>query len=345
MGRLVYISHPDVDVDPSVPVPQWGLNDRGHQRARAMLTQPWVAGVSQIITSPETKARQTAAILGDHCRLMPTVIEATHEVDRTSTGYVHHERHEALATALFAEPERSAGGWERAIDARDRVSAALSSVLSVKTEGTVAVVGHGGVGTLLMTNLLGESIDRRLDQPGQGHYWSYDLDAQRVRHKWRPIDAIEPTIEGSSPRPQDVVALLTAHLDFANATSPPGHVHALDLHGLSAPDISFFAARRARGQLVGVGALRELGEDRAEIKSMHTTSTARGEGLGRLMLEHLLTIARTNGCRWVGLETGAMEAFSPARRLYTSAGFAECDPFGAYTRNEHSVCMSLALPV
>ena len=150
------------------------------------------------------------------------------------------------------------------------------------------------------------------------------------------------SILNESPAVDDVVALLETHLAFSRRASPPGHVHALDLDGLMTSDITFCAAR-CDGELLGVGAIRMLGHQRAEIKSMHTAVSARGRGVARQMLEHLMDVARHAGVSWLGLETGSMEEFLPARRLYTSAGFRECAPFGDYTVTPHSVCMSIDL--
>ena len=149
-------------------------------------------------------------------------------------------------------------------------------------------------------------------------------------------------IEPELPTDPEVVELLETHLDFSRSTSPPEHVHALDLDGLAADDVRFFAARE-HGELLGFGALRLLGEARAEIKSMHTSSAARGRGVARSMLNHLIATARNEGVTWLGLETGTMDEFGPARHLYQSAGFSECEPFGDYTRNPFSVCMSTPL--
>lgn len=143
------------------------------------------------------------------------------------------------------------------------------------------------------------------------------------------------------PRVADVVALLEAHLATMRRISPPGHVHALDLDGLTGPDVVFLTAREG-GRLLGVGALRDLGAARAEIKSMHTAADARGGGVGRLVLDHLLAIASERGVDWIGLETGTQPDFGPARSLYASAGFVVCEPFGAYTTNPYSTCMALS---
>lgn len=49
---------------------------------------------------------------------------------------------------------------------------------------------------------------------------------------------------------------------------------------------------------------------------MHTAETARGHGIGRAMLTHLLEAARAQGFRRVSLETGTTAAFAAARALY-----------------------------
>jgi len=133
-----------------------------------------------------------------------------------------------------------------------------------------------------------------------------------------------------------------AHIAFAMDTSPPEHVHALEPEGLSEPGVTLFGARRS-GELLGVGALRGLDAQHAEIKSMHTTRTARGQGVGRAILDHLLDTARRDGYSRVSLETGTMEEFAAARCLYEKAGFEKCAPFAKYTDNEYSTCMTILL--
>lgn len=149
-------------------------------------------------------------------------------------------------------------------------------------------------------------------------------------------------IDLDDPRKPEIVALLQAHLDLMRQTSPPEHVHALDVDGLAVPAVSFYSLRED-DLLLGVGALKELDSTHGEIKSMHTRSDQRGRGLGRMMLEHLLTTARSRGYERVSLETGTMDAFAPARDLYSSAGFEVCPPFGDYWVNEYSLCMTLSL--
>jgi putative acetyltransferase len=100
---------------------------------------------------------------------------------------------------------------------------------------------------------------------------------------------------------------------------------------------------RAGGALVGVGALKQLDESQAELKSMHTAEKARGRGVGRALVDHLLAVAASRNYQRVSLETGTMDAFAPARSLYAKVGFTPCQSFGEYTGNPNSVCMTIEI--
>jgi putative acetyltransferase len=153
---------------------------------------------------------------------------------------------------------------------------------------------------------------------------------------------VEVVIAVDDPRAEDVRRLLERHLSFSAVLSPAEHVHALDLDGLLDPRVTLFSARDAAG-LLGFVALKALAATHGELKSMHVTEEARRQGIGRALLDHLLAVAADRGYSRVSLETGAMEAYAPARSLYRKAGFRTCAPFGGYTSNPYSLCMSVAL--
>lgn len=144
------------------------------------------------------------------------------------------------------------------------------------------------------------------------------------------------------PGKPDVRALLERHLRFALGQTPPEHSFALDVDGLLDPAITFFSLR-VDGRLLGIGALKRLSPRHAEIKSMHTDQAARGHGVGRAILTHLLDTARSRGLSRVSLETGTTAAFAAARALYERAGFVPCGPFGGYQPSDDNLFMTLEL--
>ncbi len=140
----------------------------------------------------------------------------------------------------------------------------------------------------------------------------------------------------------EVAGLLQEHLASVVLHSPPESVHALDLDGLRAPDVTFWSAWQGP-ELVGCGALKQLDAGHGELKSMRTASAHLRRGVAAALLEHMLRVARERGYRRLSLETGSMEAFAPARALYARFGFEFCGPFADYVEDPYSVFMTREL--
>lgn len=190
MSWFRYLSHPEVDVQPDVAVPDWSLRSLGRERVEALIAREptWLTAAQRLLTSPERKARETAELLGQAIGIEATVIETSAEVDRSATGFVPHERHEELADQLFAHPNQSADGWERAVDASQRICAAMEPYRDLPG-GTIAV-GHGGVGTLLWCAWQDLPIRRSFDQSGQGQGWLIGWTAPADSHPWRRFEEL-----------------------------------------------------------------------------------------------------------------------------------------------------------
>lgn len=197
MPRILFITHPEVVIDPDVPVPDWPLSETGRARMSAFAESPAVAGVTAVWSSAERKARDGAAILAhplglaQPLGLTPQVEPDLHENDRSATGYQPPEAFWPLVERFFAEPETSVEGWERAVDAQARVLAAIERIRAAeKTPGDIALVAHGGVGALALAHFSGKAISRAHDQPGSGggNLFVLDRDSHRLLQGWRSID-------------------------------------------------------------------------------------------------------------------------------------------------------------
>ncbi|MFP5105927.1 GNAT family N-acetyltransferase [Neobacillus sp. C211] len=141
---------------------------------------------------------------------------------------------------------------------------------------------------------------------------------------------------------EKVAELVGEHLHGMTLNSPPESIHALNLEQLRKPEITFWSAWEG-SELLGCGALKELDGQHGEIKSMRTSSSHLRKGVAKRMLKHIIEEAKQRGYRRLSLETGSMDAFEPARRLYASFGFQFCMPFADYMGDPNSVFMTMEL--
>ena len=187
MTNLVrYLTHPQVQIDPVIPVPSWGLSEVGRARTDAIAGTGQLSATTQIICSGERKAIETAGIIAAKLNVDVEVRQAMHENDRSATGFLIPEEFEAVANEFFAQSDVSIRGWERAIDAQLRIVGEVEHVLARNRPGDVLFVGHGGVGTLLYCHCSAVAIARSHDQPaGGGYFFAFSRDGRRVQHSWR----------------------------------------------------------------------------------------------------------------------------------------------------------------
>ncbi len=149
-------------------------------------------------------------------------------------------------------------------------------------------------------------------------------------------------IEVDDLQGDEIAAFLQQHLDDMRATSPPESKHALDLEGLRQPDVTFWSAY-FDGKLVGCAALKNLGDNLGEIKSMRTCASCRQKGVASALLNHVIEQAKSRQLERLLLETGSMAFFAPARALYGKFGFQTRGPFAQYRLDPNSVYMELPL--
>ncbi len=191
MPTLHFITHPEVVIDPSVPVPDWPLSPEGIRRMVLALEKPWISSLGAVFSSAERKAMDAARLVADRFGLPPVMVAELGENDRSATGYLPKAEFEATADLFFAYPERSVRGWERAVDAQRRIVAAVERVIAEASgTGDIAVISHGGVGALLLCHLKGVPISRAEDQPGAGGgcIYSFDVGTRALISGWYLVE-------------------------------------------------------------------------------------------------------------------------------------------------------------
>ena len=136
--------------------------------------------------------------------------------------------------------------------------------------------------------------------------------------------------------------LLRLHLAGMHANTPAGHVFALDLSGLRAPNVTVWTVRKGDA-VCGIGALKQLDAVSGEVKSMRTHPNHLRQGVGAAILEHIISEARTRGFRRLSLETGQGPAFEPALALYRRRGFVDGEAFADYVRSPFNQFLHLTI--
>ncbi|KQZ15267.1 phosphoglycerate mutase [Mesorhizobium sp. Root554] len=186
----VYLTHPQVEIDASVPVPQWGLSAVGAARVEALLARQWISRIGRVVSSDERKAIETARPIAETAGCALSIEHDMGENDRSSTGFLEPSAFEKAADAFFLHPEMSWNGWERAADASARIRGAVERVLQTHPgDIPILFVGHGAVGTLLKCHLAGQPIARSEDQPaGGGNLFAFRLRDRALLCGWTAME-------------------------------------------------------------------------------------------------------------------------------------------------------------
>ena len=190
MARIVFVTHPEVVIDPEVPVPRWKLSETGRAQMARFARDLAERGVTAVWSSAERKATDGAEILSAALGVPHRVDAGLGENDRSSTGYLAGQEFWDVVEVFFGRPDESVRGWETARAAQARIMDAMRRVAETElTQGDVVVVSHGGVGRLLTARLQGVEIglEARPEHPGGGCWIEIDRDAFRLVEGWRSI--------------------------------------------------------------------------------------------------------------------------------------------------------------
>ena len=191
MAFLIFVTHPEVVIDPLVPVPEWPLNAVGRGRMERFADCLAGRGVTAVYASAERKAMDGAAIVAERLGLACGTDRDLGENDRSATGYIAPPEFWQVVGEFFARPHESIRGWERAADAQARVVEAVDRIArDDPTSGHIVIVSHGGVGCLLTARLQRVAIGResRPSHPGGGCFIVIDRETLALRQDWRAIE-------------------------------------------------------------------------------------------------------------------------------------------------------------
>jgi putative acetyltransferase len=97
------------------------------------------------------------------------------------------------------------------------------------------------------------------------------------------------------------------------------------LPGYYAPPTGALLVAETGRQIVGCVALKQLDDDRCEMKRLFVDPTAHGSGVGRALARAIVERARDLGYRKMLLDTGPKQV--EAQGLYRKLGFRDAEPY------------------
>ncbi len=194
MSWGLYITHPEVEIDPNVPVDRWGLSETGRQRANTFARRNLLPKSAPIFSSTETKAQELAQILSSVTGSKVKDDPDLGENDRSATGFLEPAEFESYVKQLFTHPEKSVAGWETARNAQKRIVATMENILARHDASQPLILaGHGCVGTLLKCHYGGREIkqsedQRQLAHPGGGNVFVFDPLHRKLLCDWATME-------------------------------------------------------------------------------------------------------------------------------------------------------------
>ena len=159
LKHLILVRHSLPTVAPSADAADWRLSDEGRARAAELAEKQAIYTPSQIASSDEPTARETAEIIAARLGGAPAVSEPDlREHDRRGAPYFDDERaFQATMARFFAAPEELIYGRETAAQARARFTAAVSRIIAqAAADRDIMVVTHGTVMALYLASVTGD---------------------------------------------------------------------------------------------------------------------------------------------------------------------------------------------
>lgn len=190
----LYLTHPEVVIDPNIPTPRWGLSEKGVDRVQKAVERGLFDHITHIVASSEQKAIDGAEIIAAHLGIEPILDPMCDENNRTASGFIQsNQAFDAALDQLYNEPHQSSSGWETAIATQLRIIEAVQRHLVTARSANTLFVGHGTIGTLLKCHIGQRKISRDEDQrrmaaKGGGNIFAFDWDARQLKTDWVALE-------------------------------------------------------------------------------------------------------------------------------------------------------------
>ena len=153
LRRLVLVRHSMPEIERDRPASAWRLGDVGRQRSEQLASRLRDFSPDVVWSSREPKAAETAEIVAGALGVPVQVADGLEEHHRDGVPfYPTRDEFEAVVERFFCNPDQLVFGSETAVQARDRMAAAVDRVVDAGHTDNI-VVTHGTVMTLYVASV------------------------------------------------------------------------------------------------------------------------------------------------------------------------------------------------
>jgi broad specificity phosphatase PhoE len=163
---LILVKHSLPEIVENIPAREWHLSEDGQVRAMRLADRLLAYDPEILISSVESKAKETSEIISKVHNLDVQIVENLHEHDRSQISYLSRHEFQTAVYTFFLTPDKLVFGNETANEAYSRFSKAVHSIIEIHKNKTAVLVSHGTVISLFVSHLIGISAFPLWDEMG-----------------------------------------------------------------------------------------------------------------------------------------------------------------------------------
>ncbi len=185
--KLIYFTHPSVHIDAETPISEWHLSEKGWEQAHQAINMDIWKEVDVMYASTELKAYSMAEKIAQKHGIP---FDKSHKIEdlgeTRNRTFIPPKKFEDAVTEWYRDLGNNVNGWEPINSMSKRIANTTDKLMSMHPGKTVAIVGHGGAGTLTKCHIKGIE-PRREEDPHNlaGGYFIADWDNKKILKDWQ----------------------------------------------------------------------------------------------------------------------------------------------------------------
>lgn len=184
MSKLIYITHPSVQIDPAIPPQMWRLSQDGLDQAKKLMDHDLWEDIAFIYSSTEPKAEEVATLASFTYGIKHESNKDLGEADRTAKPFMPLDEYMQAIQEAYKNPTESIHGWETHHDMFQRNAKAIDEIKDKHADETIVIVGHGGAGTCVKCYVSNRELSFDEDPKQTGCYFIADLTTSDLIQDW-----------------------------------------------------------------------------------------------------------------------------------------------------------------